>query len=403
MISSSSHTKSVIILHRVPYHKINYHEIIDHDVNDVYYVVNGSSNDVPADVRHTVISVPEDDYIQGTICAIMLRDIKVDFVIALSEYHLIPAELIRSALGLKAGYAAQQLQSVYNCRDKALMKKCVNRVGILVARSKVISERDSACFLPKASKFIVKPTRGASSENIRLYESTDDLRADADLQLSFDKNESFLIEEFIEGDIYHFDGLVFNGEILLAVGSIYIGNCLEFSSGTPLASVQLDDVDAHLGWISRCIAAVGIRQGAFHLEGILSDQGMVFLEVGNRAGGAGVVNCTEKAFGINLMQEEVKMTLSPASYTPPQSQRSTHCFGWFVVPAASFRLCESSKSLMENVPEIVDLTLNHTPHTSNGVSYAEDYNPCTGIVAADNHEEAVEVMRFILERTSLAA
>lgn len=369
--------RTVVILHRIPYHKVNYHEVIDHNIDEVVYVVTESGADVDESIRHSKIFASSEHYVDDVLCAIYSRGLSIDAVIALSEYNLIHAAQIRASLGLAN---PMDVRTTYNARDKWLMKQCVSKCGIQAAEGALLESETGKALVEGCGKVVIKPTRGASSE--KTYVGGKKAGNEFDGLVNPDEcGDTFLVERFVEGDIYHFDGLVHSGQILLVVGSKYVGNCLEFANGRPLASVQIDNGGDYVAWVENCLRAVGIRNGAYHLEGIYANNGMCFLEVGARAGGAGVVSCTEKATGVNLMQEEVKMHLHGDNYTSPQFDRSELNYGWFVVPQASFDISTNEVDELRRIPGLEDLTLIDMVSESSGISYSEMDNPCTGIVS----------------------
>ena len=390
--------KTILILHRIPYHKIKYHEVIDHDLNDIIYVIS-STDDIPNNLCHRVLRVSVQYYIEETICTILIQDIRIDFIIALSEYHLIPADLIRSALGV----IRDNSLSVYNCRDKYLMKQCMQQENVKCAWGARLNNPSEIFKFRNLKNFIIKPIRGAASENTRFFMNLNEYSQDYDLQNKLAKNEVFLIEEFITGDIYHFDGLVHNGIILFFIGSKYIGNCLNFVNNSPLASVQLQNINDYSGWVNNCIRAVKIKNGAFHLEGILCGEEMIFLEIGNRAGGAGVVECTKNLIGYNLMQEEVKIMLNSSCYVAPNIPDLNNIdkrYGWFVIPEIKSGFHENSVCTISKIPEITSINISLNRKISDHINYDQEHNSCTGIVTGDNHKCIVDTINDIFLLTT---
>ena len=78
---------------------------------------------------------------------------------------------------------------------------------------------------------------------------------------------------------------------------------------------------------------MGIRNGSFHLEAINAQDGLVFLEVGNRVGGADVVATFELAIGAHLPSEELRiLTGVRPTRALPRTQTAATWHGWFVFP-----------------------------------------------------------------------
>jgi biotin carboxylase len=262
-----------------------------------------------------------------------------DRVIALSEYDLLAAGRVREALGLPGPHEADVLPT----RDKVAMKAAVARAGLRVPRflslTAALAERAAAAqptggeaAAPWAGRTVLKPRAGASSEGVQTFATV----ADA---LEFSSREPGLtaadyeIEEFVDGPILHIDGLVADGEEVAIVASRYVGTCLGYAQGQPLGSVQIDTTASMTDWTLRCLRAVGISTGPFHLEAIEARNGLVFLEVGARFGGADIVDTFELATGVRMPATQLRLLVEgtdarPAVRVSGPDQR----YGWFVGP-----------------------------------------------------------------------
>ncbi len=385
--------RDVLIIHRVPYEKINYHEVIDHDAYAVHYILmNGKTDDVPADIPHHVAVVSEANFIEDVLFYVYSGGLTVKNVVALSEYNLISAEIIRNVLGLAS---RKPVYDVLKYRDKHIMKRHVSEAGVRCPQSMLLSNGAPRDLLETWGKIVFKPTAGAASENTHIFDCYEEFQQSDCVASAMSSGARCLIEEYVAGDICHFDGLISNGEVVVAIGSQYLGNCFDFTLGQPLASVQMDDTSQYDDWIAKCLNAVGIANGAFHLEGILHGGELVFLEVANRAGGAGVVICTQLSTGLNMMQEEVKMAMLGKEYEAPEITAIEDQFGWFVVPAAAYQHSFDKETRFQGSPNIVSLNINAGPQNIGGISYAENHNPCTGIVRGNSSKTCVQTIKDI--------
>jgi len=315
----------ILVLHRIPDTVIRYAESIDHDSHDVTYV--GAPDRVatmPAGVPARRLSRPGTGPEHDEVLTALAGEPTPDVVIALSEYDLLTAARVREALGVPGPTVDQVLPY----RDKAAMKAAVAAHGLRTPRFRAVS---SALEVPWSGPTILKPLSGVSSEGVSSH-PTVDVALEAVRRKGVDV-DAYEVEEFVEGPIIHVDGLVADGVPLTAVVSRYVGTCLGFAEGDPLGSVQIDPDPEVVAWAARCLAAVGITTGAFHLEAVESPEGPVFLEVGARFGGAGVVDTFELATGVHLPSAHLRLLLEGSDTTianrvPDPGER----FGWFVWP-----------------------------------------------------------------------
>jgi len=330
---------NILILHRVPYQRIDYAKGIDHHLHHVtYFGVQSILDSLPDALPCRRVARPGDatayeearDWIEK-------NPQSFDRIISLSEYELLDAAKLRAWLGVPGASVAD----VTLVRDKVLMKHNVSEAGLRVPQFLPLpSLLDGAGRAPWTGTTVLKPHNGASSEDVRVFSSPNQARAAVKFRTSgiarLDNAPSAIsdyeVEEFVTGDILHFDGLVANGQPLTITASRYVGTCLDFAQGEPLGSYHFPIMPFQREWAARVLAAVGIRQGSFHLEAI-EQEGLVFLEVGNRVGGADVVETFERATGVHMPSQELAILLDGRPLRPlPLTQTSPIWHGWFVFP-----------------------------------------------------------------------
>lgn len=334
---------NVLILHRVPYGRIEYERGIDHNLHDVTYLgTRDALATLPLGLRHqSVVRPGERNAYDEALAWDGLKRRQFDRIVSLSEYELLDAARLRESLGVQ-GPTVREVQLV---RDKVLMKQAVEDAGIRVprfARLQALLEGGGAA--QWSGSTVLKPHSGASSEDVVVFASLADALQAIDTRTTgvrrLDQDgpalDLYQVEEFIRGDVLHFDGLVAQGEVLTTTASRYVGTCLGFASGEPLGSFHFPLCSKAAQWVTRVLAAVGIRNGSFHLEAIEAPDALVFLEVGNRVGGADVVATFELATGVHLPSEELRILIGDGpSRDLPQTQTAGLWHGWFVFPGHS--------------------------------------------------------------------
>jgi biotin carboxylase len=180
---------------------------------------------------------------------------------------------------------------------------------------------------------VVKPRRGSASQGVRVVGGPAEAEA-----LTVDRPS--VAQVFLPDQTYHVDG-VFDGERLAVWrASRYVNDCLSFTTGAPLGSVELDDprLLAPLGaFAERALAALSGDVYAFHLELFVDDPGegaepvITFLEVGRRVGGAEIPFLWREVHGIDLLAVEwaLESGLAPELPSPPPPGRVG---GWLLMP-----------------------------------------------------------------------
>ncbi|WDE11835.1 ATP-grasp domain-containing protein [Thalassomonas haliotis] len=394
---------NILILHRIPYHYIEYAETIDHQAHNVVYVgVEKALANIPAELRCTKLERPGERAVNLEVLEqVKELDIGFDLVISLSEYELMEAALVRKALNV-AGPSVEQITKV---RDKLVMKQCMSEHNIDAPAFMSLSQwlADRTAFAADAM-LILKPLDGASSENVLKFSNEQALLAALEgkstgiacLDAEKPDYSGFEVEEFVQGNILHFDGLISKGELKLCVKSQYIGNLLAFASkGQPCASVQLEISAEELSWVEQVLAAVELEQGAFHLEVIDADRGLVFLEVANRAGGARIIPTFKKQTGIHLPSAELALLLdADHEFTPEYDLENK--YSWIIVPGHHYdkKYCQISghEFLLEYEGLLALETIPQNQPLPDHISYLEGDIPLTAFIKAESTPALLEVI-----------
>ncbi|WP_016884147.1 MULTISPECIES: acetyl-CoA carboxylase biotin carboxylase subunit family protein [unclassified Rhodococcus (in: high G+C Gram-positive bacteria)] len=399
----------LLILHRVPYSFIEYHRVIDHGIHDVVYV--GSSAQlatVPPELPCTRVERPGRAGLAEEVRTLFSPDDAFGRVISVSQYEMMEAAQIRRSLGVE-GVSPEQVHIV---NDKVAMKAAVAGCGLRVPRFVRCDEAltaSSADVTPWAGKTVLKPLDGTASKDVFVFATYADagtaiLNHPTGLE-DWDP-ERFQLEEYVEGPIFHFDGVMLAGAPVAIVASRYLGTCLEFAQGVPQGSIQVDDDGGRCKVAVEYLRAVGIDNGPFHLEMIEAADGMVFLEVGARPGGGHIKETFRLATGIDLVAAGLACNLdwSPLEINPLkrwfESTASSTVYGDFMFPGHLLpsRYCAiSGGERFQAHPDVVRWKeLEAGASLPETVSYFDFELPVSGIVAGRSSSEVTSLIREIL-------
>jgi biotin carboxylase len=263
--------------------------------------------------------MPESDIRKGA--AFLARTEHLDRIVALDDFDVELAAMLREYLQVPGmGQTAAR-----GFRDKLAMRTRACAAGIACpefihpVNHEALREWTSRVPPP----WVLKPRSQAASIGIRKIASSADLHATLD-SLADDRAE-FVLEQFVPGDVFHVDTLVFNLRIVFALASRY---------GTPPMAVAHEagifvtrtlgggDPAPELKAINaRLLETFGLASGVSHTEFIRADDGRVlFLETSARVGGAFIVDVVEAATGVNLWREWARIEIAGEhrAYVPPQ-------------------------------------------------------------------------------------
>jgi biotin carboxylase len=157
--------------------------------------------------------IPVDDYYNsGEVILAALKsfaDKPYSTLVALSESDILRAGALRDYLHIKG----QSLSSAEAFRNKVVMKDTLEKNGIKTAPfAPLKTELDLIRFIElNGYPVIIKPRKAYGAIETYVLKSKDDLEAILKTKNVFDEfqNEKFFVESFIDGDMYHVDGLIY--------------------------------------------------------------------------------------------------------------------------------------------------------------------------------------------------
>lgn len=315
---------------------VRYEDFIDHTAHQVTYLANRkgrSAITAPAGsyTLHELEALDDIAAWRSVLQGVIREHGPVDRLIVFSEFLLDIAAELREELGIPGNRPADNRLG----RDKLLMKHKVGGAGLRVPHYTGVAagEVDKALAFARDNGFplILKPVDGASSAGVQTLQDEAALRA----AVAALPPGEWDLEEFIDGRLFHIDGLVdVDGKVTFIVPSRYVNNCLDFTRGAPLGSVMLaPGSELHervCQFTTACIEAIGLKACPFHLELFHSQRDeLVFLEVGARVAGADVPYMIHRSTGVNLFAEWVAMAMGGSGRL---SARATSVGGWLMFP-----------------------------------------------------------------------
>lgn len=235
----------------------------------------------------------------------------IDQVIALTEDHLIVAAEVRKILNIR-GDKPEEVDLFIN---KSKMKCAIKESGIRYPKHTLLSDKEGVYDLFREfHKIVIKPL--VSSGSVNTYFIDDILILENLIEkyaLSLDQYEA---EEFIDGEVYHCDSVIVNGEASIFSLSKYTRNTVEFKDGGFHGSVMIDDsalIERMQSFHKKVLNSLNITSGVTHLEVFLTKQNeIVFCEIAKRSGGAGIIPSIKNTYGIDLFQAQILCELEEA-------------------------------------------------------------------------------------------
>lgn len=282
--------------------------------------------DWPRESLEELITMPEGltpVQVLNTVCY-LARGRKFDRIVALDEFDLETAALLREHMRLSGmGETATRF-----FRDKLAMRVKAKQAGVAVPEfTGVFNYDDLRAFMAAVpGPWLLKPRTNASAIGIKPIDEPEQLWRLLD-QLG-DLQTHYVLERFVAGEVYHVEGVSWNGEILFAaphkyghppMQTMHKGGVFTTRSLPP----ESDDAKGLITIHAAVLKALGMLSGVTHTEFIKSreDGQFYFLETAARVGGAYIAELVEFSKGLNPWVEWARIEVATAlgmEYCLPQ-------------------------------------------------------------------------------------
>ncbi len=245
----------------------------------------------------------------------LMRSESIDRIVALDDYDVATAASLREHLRL-SGMGETVAR---HFRDKLAMRVQAQVHGIAVpAFTAVFNNQALNEYLSQVpAPWVLKPRFDAGSIGIRKLHSADEVLAA--LEELGDQRSFYLLEQFLPGDVFHVDSIIWQGEALFAIASQYGSPPLAVTQGGGIFNTRTlphnnPKTQTLLALNNQVLQGLQHPGGVAHTEFIRakSDGRFYFLETAARVGGANIDLMVKAASGIELWDEAARVEISAA-------------------------------------------------------------------------------------------
>lgn len=253
----------------------------------------------------------------------LARHHQIDRIIPLDDYDVETAARLREHLRVPG----MGDTTARHFRDKLAMRVQARDEGVAVPDFVHVLNHDQVeAFMRRCpGPWVLKPRSEAGSVGIKKIhnrqEAWDTIHTLGDLQ------SYYLMEQYVAGDVYHVDSIVYDRKILFSQAHRYgVPPFNVWNHGGVFSTKSLHKEAPELGDLlainDKVIHAMGLLRGVTHAEFIRGQDGkLYYLEMAARVGGANIDVLVDKATGVNLWAEWVKLELANfhgQPYKPPK-------------------------------------------------------------------------------------
>ena len=288
----------------------------------------------------------------------LLRTHKIDAVIALDDYDVEKAALVRETFRIPG--MGQTTHRYF--RDKLAMRQMAKDSGIDAPQfSSIFNDEKVNEFADQnPAPWVLKPRSEASATGIVKIKSKEELWPAIE-KLGAERHK-FLLESFKPGDVFHVDSLMYNKEILFTSASQYLSPPMEISHEggvfrTKTLPLYSEEYRALEKANSNILKSFGLVNGVSHTEFIRSKENgkWYFLETSSRVGGAHIPDLVEASTGINLWREWARIENALLKNTKYEIGKSTGFAAGLIVALGKEKVPNYEKFHCDEVEKFLQL------------------------------------------------
>ena len=241
-----------------------------------------------------------------------------------------------------AAYVAENMNLPFQCsyeaacilQDKGLFREFLAKNNFNVPNAKRYTNIEEP--LKDISYFnwpvIVKPTDSAGSKGVTKVERPEDLKQAIEIALNGAHNGAFIIEDFLtfEGAHSSADPFSVDGKLKFVSYSDQLFDSKAENPYTPAyiiwtSTMKKEFQDELTSETQRLIDLLGMKTGIYNIETCIANGKPYLMEVSPRGGGCKIAELQRLAYGIDLIEAEVRKAVG----MPLNEVKQTECDGFW--------------------------------------------------------------------------
>jgi biotin carboxylase len=245
----------------------------------------------------------------------LMRNERIDRIVSLDDFDVEKGAMLREEFRI----AGMGQTTARYFRDKLAMRLKARSAGIQVPEfTAVFNDQMVHEFTANVpTPWMLKPRGEASATGIKKLHSKEELWRK--LHELGEERHLYLLERFIEGEVYHMDSIVQDGIVEWSRCSKYLAPPFEVAHGGGIFRSMTEDLGSEDNFEldklnHQIMQGFNMRYSATHSEALKAhaDGKFYFIETSARVGGAHIAEMVEAATGLNLWEEWAKVEYANA-------------------------------------------------------------------------------------------
>ncbi|NVL89473.1 MAG: ATP-grasp domain-containing protein [Desulfobacterales bacterium] len=326
------------------------------------------------------------------------RKYRIDGIMAINDFGVRTASYIANELEL----VGIDMESAIASCDKGKQRERWREVEVPQPVFEIITDLESATVAAEQVGYplVIKPTdSGGASRGISVVKRISELEWAIDFAGRYARTGEIILENYIEGIEATAECLIWNGHVeILAVSDkvkpidtkYRVATSLNYTSFFPdEVMAQIHDV------VPKAIRALGIEQGAAHIELVMRPDGRVWMvEMAARPGGGHIFHTiVPYVSGVNMPQEFAKILTGIEPEIKPKYQKGA-VYRFFDPPKGRLKTVLGLEKAGE-LSGVLALGIQVQPGAIIGDTIGQHHRPGYIVTGAETRDEAVEIANAV--------
>ena len=301
------------------------------------------------------------DYLDLSKVTKMLQEEEpLDAIFTFKEMGLIATSKVIQEYGL----LGNKTEIIEACNNKFITRNLLKKAGLIGPEYAICETiNDVKNFYEKVSgTIIIKPHNLQGSLGVFKIEKKDEIEPTFNECLKISKEPIVLVEEFIDGQEISIEAIVYHGEVIIfgiTEKLLYQDTFVEAGHISPYEKAEFP-FDEYKKIVQKIVEAIGITFGPLHIEGFITNKGLIVGEVHTRYGGDNITTLTELALKCD-MTTPIFAELGNITYDINFGEPKEVAAIRFIDVKPGVVLKIEGIEEIKQIPEVVDLEISCQP------------------------------------------